>query len=83
MTMTDQAGKELANAKAKVILGHPLNAVLWLMKDLSASGQKLRAGDLLSLGSIAPPLPPQPGQIIRQRYEGWPGGPLSVSVRFK
>lgn len=83
MTMTDQTGKELANAKAKVILGHPLNAVLWLIKDLSASGQKLKAGDLLSLGSIAPPQTPQAGQRITLRYEGLPGGPLTATVRFK
>ena len=83
MTMTDQTGKELAAAKAKVILGHPLNAVLWLIKDLSVSGQKLKAGDLLSLGSIAPPQPPQSGQTVKLRYEGLPGGPLSATVHFK
>ena len=83
MTMTDQTGKEWANAKAKIILGHPLNAVLWLIKDMAVSGQKLRAGDLLSLGSIAPPQPPQLGQTITLRYTGLPAGPLSATVRFK
>lgn len=83
LILTDQTGKELVNAKAKVILGHPLNAVIWLAQDLAASGQKLKAGDFISLGSVAPPLIPQPGQAVKLRYEGLPEGPLTASVRFK
>jgi 2-keto-4-pentenoate hydratase len=79
--MTDQNGEELANAKGAVILGHPLNAVLWLARDLEKSGTRLKAGDLLSLGSFTTPMPPKPGLAVTVRYEGLPGNP-QVSVRF-
>jgi len=80
--MVDQDGKELDQSKGDAILGQPLNAVLWLVKDLNASGIKLKRGDLLSLGSFSRLLPPKPGTGAKVTYEGLPGTP-SVSVRFK
>lgn len=80
--MTDQDGTELASAKGTAILGHPLNAVLWLVRDVEKSGVRLKAGDLLSLGSFTAPMPPRPGLAITVRYEGLPGNP-QVSVRFR
>jgi 2-keto-4-pentenoate hydratase len=82
VAVTDQAGVELATAKGDALLGHPLNPVLWLIKDLAATGEKLKAGDIISLGSFARPQTPQAGQTVNVRYDGLPGGPLKVSVRF-
>jgi 2-keto-4-pentenoate hydratase len=56
--------------------------VLWLIKDLAATDEKLQAGDLISLGSFARPQSPQGGQTVTVRYDGLPGGPLQVSVQF-
>jgi 2-keto-4-pentenoate hydratase len=78
----DQDGKELAKAPGAAILGHPLNAVVWLAEDLAKSGGKLRAGDVLSLGAFTPPSFPKPGLTVTVTYEGLPGNP-NVSVRFK
>ncbi len=80
--VTDQDGKELASANGTAILGHPLNAVLWLAGDVERSGGKLEAGDLLSLGSFTAPMPPRTGLAVSVRYEGLPGDP-TVSVRFR
>lgn len=80
--MRDQDGKELGKAPGAAILGHPLNAVVWLASDLAKSGGKLKAGDILSLGAFTPPMPPKAGMTITVTYEGLPGNP-SVSVRFK
>lgn len=80
--MTDGEGKELARANGAAILGHPLNAVLWLARDLEKSGIRLKAGDLLSLGSFTAPLPPRPGLVVTVRYEGLRGDP-HVTVRFR
>ena len=80
--LIDQDGKELDSAKGSAVLEHPLNAVVWLVKDLNASGIALKKGDLLSLGSFSRLLPPKPGTSARATYEGLPGNP-SVSVRFK
>jgi len=78
----DEAGNELARAPGSAILGHPLNAVTWLARDLASHGKALKAGDLVSLGSFAQPQPPQAGHIITVRYDGLPGAE-PVSVRFE
>lgn len=82
VVMRDQDGKELARVPGAAILGHPLNAVVWLADDVAKSGGKLRAGDILSLGSFTPPNFQKAGMTITVTYEGLPGNP-SVSVRFK
>ena len=46
------------------------------------SGIRLKRGDVLSLGSFTPLLPPRGGTTIKVRYFGLPGDP-EVSVRFK
>jgi len=80
--VTDQDGKELARGSGAAILGHPLNAVMWLHEDLARGGVRLKAGDLLSLGSFTAPMTPKAGTTVTVRYEGLPGNP-AVSVRFK
>jgi 2-keto-4-pentenoate hydratase len=82
VTATDQNGAELAKAKGDALLGHPLNPVLWLIKDLAATDEKLQAGDLISLGSFARPQSPQAGQTVTVHYDGLPGGSLKASVQF-
>lgn len=82
VVVIDQGGRELASGKGAAILDHPLNAAQWLAQDLEKSRIRLKPGDLLSLGSFTPPLPPRPGLSVTVRYEGLPGNP-AVSVRFK
>lgn len=82
VTMMDQNGAVLARQSGRTILDNPLNAVLWLKEELARSGEKLHAGDVLSLGSFKA-ITPEPGQTITVRYDGLPGGPIKVSVRFK
>jgi 2-keto-4-pentenoate hydratase len=82
VVMRDQDGKELAKGTGAGILDQPLNAVIWLAQDLAKAGLKLRTGDLLSLGSFSPLLPPKAGTKATVSYEGLPGNP-TVSVSFK
>ncbi|MBL8325479.1 MAG: fumarylacetoacetate hydrolase [Rubrivivax sp.] len=77
----DGTGKTLAEAKGTAILGHPLNAVIWLAAELKKSGVTLQPGDLLSLGAFGSG-PVAAGGSVRVSYEGLPGNP-AVSVRFK
>lgn len=81
VTMTDEKGTVLGRERAKVILDHPFNAVLWLMEELHAIGERLRPGDLISLGSIKA-MPAPRGKSITVKYEGLPGGPIDVTARF-
>jgi 2-keto-4-pentenoate hydratase len=82
VVMTDDLGNELANAPGSAILGHPLNAVLWLVEDVRKSGGRLRVGDKLSLGSFSAPLTPSRETRIKVRYEGLPGNP-ELHMRFR
>lgn len=82
VVMRDQDGKELAKGSGAGILEQPLNAVIWLAQDLAKDGIRLRAGDLLSLGSFTPLLPPKSGTGAKVSYQGLPGNP-TVSVSFK
>lgn len=82
ITLSDGTGQEHGKATGSMILGNPLNAVLWLIEDLRKSRKELQPGDLISLGSVRA-VPPQPGQTYTVKYDGLPGGPISVSVKIK
>jgi 2-oxo-hept-3-ene-1,7-dioate hydratase len=76
--VTDQDGQQLASAPGAAILGHPLNAVIWLRKN----GVTFKPGDLISLGSFGPLLSPKPGLTATMTYVGFPGEP-AISVIFE
>lgn len=68
--IVDESGTILAEGNSSALLGHPLEAVLWLRDDLKQAGLCLRPGDLLSLGSITAPAPVLGPQTLRARYQG-------------
>ena len=76
--MSSSEDGEIFAVPGEAVLGHPLNAVLWLMND----GVKLEAGDVVSLGSFGPPQPAKPGQTVTVAYDGLGNGP-SVSVTLE
>ena len=82
VVMTDDVGNEHANVLGSAIMGHPLNAVLWLVEDVRKSGGRLRVGDKLSLGSFSAPLIPQREMRLTVRYIGLPGDP-QIHMRFR
>ena len=53
VTLTNGAGEEIVTAPGKAVLGHPANAVLWLV----SKGIALEEGDLVSVGSFGPLTP--------------------------
>ena len=75
-------GIELDRGRGSDVLGHPLNAVTWMVADLARSGLALKPGDLVSLGSFSRLLQPQPGLSVKVAYLGLPGDP-SVAVGFR
>ena len=75
-------GTELDRGKGADVLGHPLNAVVWLVQDIARDGRALKTGDLVSLGSFSKLMPPKSGLAVQVRYEGLPGNP-SVGMSFK
>ncbi len=83
VVMIDEAdnNKELGRGKGNALMGHPLEAAIWLAKELKKDGITLKKGDLLSLGGFFPPQPVKPGMKIKMTYEGLPDNP-AVSVEF-
>lgn len=75
-------GVEVDRGKGSDVLDHPLNAVVWLARDMARAGQAMQVGDLISLGSFSRLLPPKPGLAVEVVYQGLPGTP-SVKVQFK
>jgi len=73
----------LARAPGSALLGHPLNALAWLVQDLRAQGRRLRAGEHVSLGGFSPALPVQAGRTYTATYEGLVATPVSVTVRIR
>jgi 2-keto-4-pentenoate hydratase len=79
--LKDGHGNVLSSVEGAAANGNPLNALLWLIEDLRKSGEKLRPGDLLSLGSPSPQVVPKAGQKFVLTYEGFPEA-LSATVSF-
>lgn len=82
VVVTDGTGATLAQGRGSDILGHPLNAVVWIAEALQRENIALKPGDLISLGSFSPLMPPRPGQSVTVRYDGLPGAaPVRVGFR--
>lgn len=80
MTVTVRAadGSTLVEVPGAAVLGNPLNSVLWLL----SKGVTFQPGDMISVGSFGPLLPPaKTGGGATVTYAGLPGDP-SVSVTF-
>ncbi|MCE1192210.1 MAG: fumarylacetoacetate hydrolase [Acidovorax sp.] len=82
VVLTDASGARLGGGKGSDILDHPLNAVVWLAQALAQEGLAMQPGDLISLGSFSPLLPPKPGLSVTATYDGLPGA-APVRVTFK
>ena len=82
VVLTEGAGMPLGMGKGSDILEHPLNAVVWLAQALAKEGLAMKPGELISLGSFSPLLPPKPGLKATATYNGLPGA-APVSVTFK
>ena len=66
--------------KGSDVLGHPLNAVVWLAEALAREGLAMQPGQLISLGSFSPLLPPKAGLTVLATYHGLAGAqPVTVS----
>jgi 2-keto-4-pentenoate hydratase len=82
VSLTDGTGARLGGGKGSDILEHPLNAVVWLAGALAQEGLAMQPGDLISLGSFSPLLPPRAGLSVIATYDGLPGA-APVRLSFK
>ncbi len=80
--LVDAQGTQLGGGKGSDVLGHPLNAVVWLAQALKAQGLSLQPGQVVSLGSFSALLPPKAGLNVTAHYDGVTGlQPVTVMFR--
>ena len=72
-------GQVAAEGTDADILGHPLNAFVWLANSLDGRGKWLRKGDVVMCGSFVRTQFHAPGQTVTSRVEAL--GEASVAVR--
>jgi len=79
VTLSAADGEVLAEVPGTAVLGHPANSVLWLI----GNGVVLKPGDMVSVGSFGPLVPPAKSKGgASASYTGLPGNP-QVSVVFE
>ncbi|WP_327088846.1 fumarylacetoacetate hydrolase family protein [Nonomuraea sp. NBC_01738] len=69
MTMTSD-GVMVSAGSGAAVLGHPLNALVWLAGFTGDGERPLRAGDVVLTGTMGPVVDPAAGQSYEARIEG-------------
>ena len=81
--LLDEKGTVLRQGGTRAFSDHPLKIVLWIRDALVSRGKHLKKGDLLSLGSLTPPLPIRSPGSIMARYQGLdPEKRIDIRVEF-
>jgi 2-keto-4-pentenoate hydratase len=62
-------GKTVLSGSAAAILGHPLDAVAWLARELARQGRQINAGEIVATGSCVPVLQVLPGQTLSVEFD--------------
>ena len=76
-------GEVLREGWGDRILGHPLNSVLFLLKELHLRNETLKQGDMISLGAIGGPVKAEQGRSYTAEYSGYGGKVFTVSVTIQ
>jgi 2-keto-4-pentenoate hydratase len=71
-------GATLASGTGAMVLGHPLNALLWLATVLSGRGERLRGGEIVFTGTCTGITKVASGQVFHGRFADLP----AVEVRL-
>lgn len=63
-------GREVGRGRGADILGHPLDALAWLADALAARGRRLKAGEIVFLGSLVETRWVEPGNLVEIEIQG-------------
>lgn len=73
-------GEAIGRGSASALMGDPIRAVQWIRDAAHREGYRFVGGELLSLGSITPPLPARAQGDYEARYDGLPEHKARVRV---
>jgi 2-keto-4-pentenoate hydratase len=68
---TDRRGDTGPIGRTSDLLGGPLGILAWLARSLVASGEPLRAGEVVLTGTLTPPVTLEPGRSYTAEFAGF------------
>ena len=68
--LVETRGEVVSVGAGAACLGSPVNAVVWLARELVGRGTPLRAGDLVLSGALSAMVPARPSEVFEARIEG-------------
>ena len=83
LQLETDTGAVLRQGQGNQILGHPLNSVLFLLKELALRNETLKPGHIISLGAIGGPVKAEQGRRYTAKYSGYGEQAFSVSVTIR
>lgn len=66
----ENRGEPVSVGAGAACLGNPLNAVVWLAREMVERGRPLIAGDIVMSGALGPMVTAQPGEVYEVRING-------------
>ncbi len=68
--VVEHRGDPVSIGAGAACLGNPLNAVIWLAREMVERGRPLAAGDIIMSGALGPMVPVTPGEVYEVRISG-------------
>ena len=81
--LSTDTGEVLHEGRGDRILGHPLNSILYLLKELALRNETLKQGNLISLGAIGGPVKAERSRRYTAEYSGYGEKIFTVSVTVR